>query len=195
MVFLWHLLDFWGELLPIRTCTIGTSRCLFPWTIAIFSAGAHRYLRICCSSHRNTGGSSHLYTATGGVEDNSPAAVGMSFGSDGTGSMIVPQSSHLDTEPHCCMLHTSGASCACSGIAISGMLLHWTKSASGLSCTAPGTAGVADVGCGHTSTFGRSSICKTGGSCRFQLRFCHQLGSRAFDFEYTLSHCMSFADT
>jgi hypothetical protein len=151
-------------------------------------------LRICCNCHRNTGGSCHLHTATDDVQDNSPDAVGMSFSSDGTESMIAPQSSHPDTEPHCCMLHTSGASCAYLGIATNEMLLHLNVSVSGLSCTVPGAAGVADVGCGHTSTFGHSSICKTGGSCCFQLRFCHQLGSRAFDFESTLSRCMSFAD-
>lgn len=110
----------------------------------------HRHLRVCGGSHRNTGGSSHLYAATEDVEDVGHHAVGMSFSSDGTESMIVPQSSHPDTEPHCCMLHTSGASCTCSGIATSGMLLFMSVSLSGLSCTAPGAAGVADAGCGHS---------------------------------------------
>lgn len=193
MVFFWHLLDFWGELLPIRTCTIGTCWCLFPWAIAIFSPGMHRHLRICCSGHRNTD-YYHLYAATEDVAVNTPDAVGMSSSSDGTESVIAPQSSPLDTEPHCCMLHTSGASCACSGIANSEMVPHWSMSVSGLSCIVHSAGSTADAGCGYASTFVHSSICKTGDGCCFQLRFCHRSGSRAFDFECTLSRCMSVVD-
>jgi hypothetical protein len=165
-----HLLDFWGEPLPTRTCTTGTARYLFPWASATFSPDMHQHLRICCSSRRNSAGSCRVSTAAEDVEHNGPDAAGMSFGSDGTGSIDAPQSSHLDTEPHRCALRTSGASCACSGIATSGMAPHSSVSASGLSGTAPG---IAAVGCGHKSTFGHFGIFRKAGSCCFQLRFCH----------------------
>lgn len=166
--------------LLVRTCRAGIVRCLFPWAGVISSPFMDRHMRIYCSSLRSSAGFCRFSTTSEGEERNGHDTASTFFGSDGTENIDAPQSSPQDTGPHRCGLQISRASCACSGIATSGMSLRSSVNASGLSGTIPDIVGGATVGYDRRMTFELMSFCKKAGSCYFRLHICHLLGDRAF---------------